>query len=213
MDKKLAPNRYGGLRKYFQQGGVNNPKPFQKTKSNATSAINEQEGALHLPANPDNTLINKDPQGPIYTMDPRMNGSINNPEEQTIAINNKRNNISNVNGEESVNVFNAGAQGVLGLINRAQQRNQDNQFMQNNFTADNIYAHSHEKDRGDWVDYGSQLGQYRPDQTGQTANGRFAYGQEGGFMQEGGVTEGEETYMTEEELADFLANGGEVEYL
>jgi hypothetical protein len=54
---------------------------------------------------------------------------------------------------------------------------------------------------------------FRPDETGQQTSGRFAYGQYGGYMQEGGYTEGDEVDMTEEELAEFIANGGEVEYL
>ena len=34
-----------------------------------------------------------------------------------------------------------------------------------------------------------------------------------GSIEEGGYAEDDEVYMTEEELEDFLANGGEVEYL
>ena len=32
-------------------------------------------------------------------------------------------------------------------------------------------------------------------------------------MQEGGYAEGDEVFMTDEELEEFLANGGDVEYL
>jgi hypothetical protein len=35
----------------------------------------------------------------------------------------------------------------------------------------------------------------------------------GGYMEEGGYVEGDEVDMTEEELREFIANGGEVEYL
>ena len=111
-------------------------------------------------------------------------------------------------GEAWVNTINAGVQGVTGLINRA-----DNQAaeakMQDNLTADNLYASDPSKDRGD---YDTNSGLYRQDEMGQKWNSRSKqYG--GNIYQEGGMVEGDEVDMTEEELADFIANGGEVEYL
>jgi len=134
-------------------------------------------------------------------------------EPEYYGIKGKAKNQRSFDGEAAVNVFNAGTQGVLGMIERRQQGKQERKMMENEFNADNLYATSTDKDRGDWVDYGSQLGQYRFDQMGQDRSGRFSYGQEGGYMQEGGFTEGEEVEMTEAELADFIANGGEVEYI
>ena len=136
---------------------------------------------------------------------------VNSPE--FYGVKGKAKNQRSFDGEAAVNVFNAGTQGVLGMIERRQQGKQERKMMENEFNADNLYATSTDKDRGDWVDYGSQLGQYRFDQMGQDRSGRFSYGQEGGYMQEGGFTEGEEVEMTEAELADFIANGGEVEYI
>ena len=136
---------------------------------------------------------------------------VNDPEYY--GVKSKAENQRSFDGEAAVNVFNAGAQGVLGMIDRRQKAKQERKMMENEFNADNLYATSTAKDRGDWVDYGSQLGQYRFDQMGQDRSGRFSYGQEGGYMQEGGFTEGQEVEMTEAELADFIANGGEVEYI
>jgi hypothetical protein len=48
---------------------------------------------------------------------------------------------------------------------------------------------------------------------GSDTSGRFAYGQSGGYMQDGGFAEDDVVEMTEEELQEFLDNGGEVEYL
>jgi hypothetical protein len=93
------------------------------------------------------------------------------------------------------------------------EKRQDAKQPKNTFTADEVYSASTNKDRGDYVAYGQQTGMFRPDETGQQTSGRFAYGQYGGYMQEGGYTEGDEVDMTEEELAEFIANGGEVEYL
>lgn len=63
---------------------------------------------------------------------------------------------------------------------------QSAEMYQNNFNADSIYGASTDKDRGDYVAYGQQTGMFRPDETGQETMGRFAYGQRGGYMQDGG---------------------------
>ena len=59
---------------------------------------------------------------------------------------------------------------------------------------------------------------FRYDQEGQDRSSRDTYGQYGGYMQQGGFQqpyfeEDEEVYMTPEELEQFLAAGGQVEYL
>jgi hypothetical protein len=120
---------------------------------------------------------------------------------------------SNFDGEDAVNKFNVGATAVTGFLNNLDSAKQQKEMYDNNFTSDNMYAASNSKDRGDYVDYGQQVGQFRYDQMGSDTSGRCAYGQEGGYMQDGGFTEGDEVDMTEEELEEFLANGGEVEYL
>lgn len=215
-----------GRTKYYQKGGLYKAQDGVKTPTRGLSTASDPTGAIQLPENPNsfasitntfmnqNVPVNKEASTePVYYMDPRMNGSISGPEESTVAIDTKRNRNWNMDGEAAVNKFNSAAHTALGFINRINQNKQEKEMYENNFTSDNLYAHSNDKDRGDWVDYGSQLGQYRFDQMGQSANGRFSYGQSGGFMQEGGMTEGDEVEMTEEELQEFLANGGEVEYL
>jgi hypothetical protein len=95
--------------------------------------------------------------------------------------------------------------------------------------AYNLYASQSTKHRGDWVDIGSQAGQYRFDQMGQDRSGFSSYGKYGGYMQDGGeqaylsgddfpsedpqYNEGDEVYMTEDDLKNFMANGGQIEYL
>jgi hypothetical protein len=127
----------------------------------------------------------------------------------TIGIDSKRKRGMEVNPEEILNVANAGINSLSSFLEKRQDAKQE----QSNFTADEVYAASSNKDRGDYVAYGQQTGMFRPDETGQQTSGRFAYGQYGGYMQEGGYTEGDEVDMTEEELQEFLANGGQVEYL
>jgi hypothetical protein len=111
------------------------------------------------------------------------------------------------------NKINAAADMFTGFMGRLDSAKKEKEMYQNNFTSDNLYGASTNKDRGDYVAYGQQTGLFRPDQTGQETMGRFAYGQSGGYMQSGGYFEGDEVDMTEDELAEFLANGGEVEYL
>lgn len=111
-------------------------------------------------------------------------------------------------GEAMVNTINAGVQGVTGLINRAETQAAEAK-MQDNLTADNLYASDPSKDRGD---YDTNSGLYRQDEMGQKWNSRSKqYG--GNIYQEGGMVEGDELDMTEEEIEEFLANGGELEYL
>lgn len=123
-----------------------------------------------------------------------------------------KNKIRAVDPEAGVNVFNAGIRGLTGILNRRQQAKQERQ-MYDNLTSDNLYASQAPEFRGDWVDFGSQLGQYRFDQQGQDRSSYSAYGKLGGYMKSGGFVEGQEVEMSEEELADFIANGGEVDYL
>ena len=112
---------------------------------------------------------------------------------------------TNIDGEAAVNVFNAGVSGITGLINRKDDR-MNQMRMYDNLTADNLYASDPSLDRGDTD---TNTGLYRPDEMGQTWNSRSK--QYGGAMDD--YTEGDEVFMTEDELDNFLANGGEVEYI
>jgi len=117
------------------------------------------------------------------------------------------------NGVNFDNKLNMGLDAFTGTMRGLNQAKQQNEMYANNFNADSLYGASTNKDKGDYVAYGQQTGMFRPNETGQETMGRFAYGQSGGYMEEGGFAEGDEVDMTEEELAEFIANGGEVEYL
>jgi hypothetical protein len=99
---------------------------------------------------------------------------------------------------------NAAVQGVTGMIDRFKNKDREAK-MYDNLTADNLYAADPSRDSGD---YDVNSGLYRPNEQGQTWNSRSAkYGGDSNYA------EGDEVEMTEEELAEFLANGGQVEYL
>jgi hypothetical protein len=87
--------------------------------------------------------------------------------------------------------------------------------MYDNLSSDNLYAAQGTKHRGDWSDLGSMSGQFRFDQQGQDRSGFSSYGRYGGYMQTGGAsyTQGDEVYMSDEDIQNFMANGGEIEYL
>jgi hypothetical protein len=107
-----------------------------------------------------------------------------------------------------LNVANAGIRGVTGMIDRS--RNKKNEAkMYDNLNADNLYASDPSKDRGD---YDANTGLFRMDEQGQQWNSRSKkYG--GNIYQDGGMVEGDEIFMTDEEIQEFLANGGDLEFI
>jgi hypothetical protein len=140
-------------------------------------------------------------------------------------------NKSVVDPEAGVNVFNAAMRGGLGLIKRAKDAKYQNKMILDNSDPMNLYANATTTDRGDWQDFGSKSGMYKYDQEGINDLSDFKTSQYGGYMQNGGGThkmfnglnmrnsdhkyydEGDEVYMTREEIEQYLANGGQVEYL
>jgi len=134
---------------------------------------------------------------------------------------------------EAINAgVNAGIAGITRLLNRPEERAREKQMYENN-TTDNLYAAQATKKRGEYVDFGSQLGQYEFDKMGQDRSGFSSYGKYGGYMQDGGeldyltgtdfpmlntddnsgYSEGDEMLMSEDDIKDFMAKGGEIEYI
>jgi hypothetical protein len=106
---------------------------------------------------------------------------------------------------------NAAARGALGMIDRFQNRRRERE-MYNNLTSDNLYAGDTSRDRGD---YDTNSGLYRPDEMGQTWNSRSKQlgGQNDYLNEDPDYVDGDEVYMTEDQIQDFLARGGEIEYI
>lgn len=95
--------------------------------------------------------------------------------------------------------------GVAGFKNRIDDSKQMADFY-DNFSADNLYASDPSRDRGDYA----ESGLYRPDEQGQTWYGRSA--QMGGYIDDD-FEDGEEVYMTDEEIKEYMANGGQIEFI
>lgn len=121
-----------------------------------------------------------------------------------VGVDRRRQDMRTFDPEAMLNAGNAASRGVLGLLNRKEDREQEREMYDTNFDPMNIYGKKERMDRGDWeVNQGS----YRMNQTGADRLGRSK--QYGGQA----FDEGEELYMTEEEIREFLANGGQLEYL
>lgn len=126
---------------------------------------------------------------------------------QLIGVTRTKQDVRTVDPEAGLNSFNAAANFGVGLANRKQQREQEAQMYEQNFNPIKLYGKKERMDRGDWeVNQGS----YRFDQEGSNRLGRSKqYG--GPMFQEGG--ENDVTFMSEEQIREFLAAGGEIEFL
>lgn len=170
--------------------------------------------------------FNQEPPAPTFTQPEQINIAPENVEEyqatksttapkpekpitapQLITVNRTKQDIRTVDPEAGLNMINSAANFGLGLANRKQQREQEAQMYAQNFNPMKLYGKKERMDRGDWeVNQGS----YRFDQEGADRLGRSKrYG--GSMFQEGG--ENNITFMSEEQIRDFLAAGGEIEFL
>jgi len=118
-------------------------------------------------------------------------------------------------GKIGSTVADAAALGKVGVLAGLDQldkynaRKQENKLLENITAAESNYGISNEDNRGN---YDPNSGLFRPDQMG--FNGVVKFG--GGVYATGGSTEDEDEdveYMTQEEIDNFIANGGELEYL
>jgi hypothetical protein len=125
----------------------------------------------------------------------------------------------NLNPEKLLNQFNSNVKGFLGRMDQRQRSKDEINQTLNNTDPMNIYASNNDMDKGDWNDVGSKSGLFRYNQMGSDRNSRATFGnyataKNGGYMAQGGAyQDDEEVYMSPEELEEFLAAGGQVEYL
>ena len=117
--------------------------------------------------------------------------------------------------ESGVNVANAGMKKALGLVDAFGTKKAQNQMLLDNSNIMNLASRSVRQDRLDHGDLGSGYGQFR--QYGSEQLARGAFGKEGGTFKRGGsqmeYNEGDELYMTEAEIAEFIKNGGKLEFV
>ena len=169
--------------------------------------------------------------GPVAPYDPRVEDietyDKRVDKNKPFALDVKVKNQFEVDNEALVQLGNAGVEGVLGAIDKRQNLKRERP-MYDNLSADNLYAAKTTKDRGDYVASGSGSGLFRPDEQGQNWNSRSAqYGGESyqpdyssiedniyeSTFENGGFYEDDETYMTQDQIDQYLAAGGEIEYI
>jgi hypothetical protein len=113
------------------------------------------------------------------------------------------------NVSDAGQVLGYGLKAGLDFADKINARKQENQLLANTTSAEANYGVSNIKKKGN---YDPNSGLFRPDQMG--SNAVVKYG--GGIYATGGSTADEDEdvqYMTQEEIDDFIANGGELEYL
>jgi hypothetical protein len=225
IDSGFGMKEGGFMDKYQIKGAVKSPTNNLNSTSDPTANSGNLVGMLKPQENPysftgKNTApINTEAKVETITMDPNQTKDqkitsldFGTPGEEDLIAQDVKTKRA-FDGVNFNNKLNMGIDAFTGAMRGLDQAKQQNEMYANNFNADSLYGASTNKDKGDYVAYGQQTGMFRPNETGQETMGRFAYGQSGGYMQEGGYAEGDEVDMTEEELAEFLANGGQVEYL
>jgi hypothetical protein len=110
----------------------------------------------------------------------------------------------NIDAKGALDFGNMAGNKLAGFLERSQQAKQ-NRNMGSKYDASNLYAQTDERDRGTY----GQEGDLKPNETG--FKGVVQYG---GYMEEGGsYEEGGDTWMSEEQIQQFLAEGGELEFV
>jgi len=177
--------KYGGLHKFLPQAqpGVQTPVTQDERFEPLPMMSSKQAGQNLFNQSRENIMSQAQFEPDQYTQDF------------------KRKDIFGGNAAEALPWINAGVLGAAGMINRYRDKDRE-AAMYENLTADNLYVSDPSRDRGD---YETNSGLYRPDEMGQKWNSRSK--QFGGEMD---YEEGDEVDMTEEELEEFLANGGEI---
>ena len=107
--------------------------------------------------------------------------------------------------EARLNMFNAGVD-IADSLRRGKEYNKAENEMYENLSSNNLYASDSTRDRGD---YDTNSGLFRPDEQGQMQSSQYG----GDVYQDGGYVEGDEVFMTDEEIQEFLANGGDLEFI
>lgn len=238
IDRTVGSRKYGGALSRFVGGGDNQPftgeNPVAYTNNPAMQGKSDLDlislnpgiqgaqgqvnwGSMSSPGmvnqkNNDGTTTYgvdatyKGPQTPEIKIDPMQREEYQVPKTyaEPLAIDVK-NKLSQGEREARLIAGNTLMRGVAGFKNRIDDSKQMADFY-DNFSADNIYASDPSKDTGDYT----EAGLYRPNEQGQTWYGRSA--QMGGYIDDD-FEDGEEVYMTDEEIKEYMANGGQIEFI
>ena len=138
-----------------------------------------------------------------------------------VGVKNKIKSSVDVDPEAGVNAFNTIARGAMNLFDPNKKTqcgpgtvwNSSSKMCEATNSMD-LMAANNEQDRGDWQDFGHKTGLFRYNKEGSDENSRSS--KYGGYMEDGGSSGfkvGQVVGMLPNELEQFLAAGGEVEYI
>lgn len=117
--------------------------------------------------------------------------------------------------ESGINQLQAGKYALANIIGNWGRNNRENQMLMDNANIMNLASRTPMLDMGDHGELGSGYGQFRT--YGAEQQSRTAYGKTGGTFKRGGskieYNVGDELYMTEAEIADFVKKGGKLEFV
>ena len=233
MRGALRAQEYGGINK-FVGGGINNNIPVPINPFNSDALLGDQSNLMGTAVQSNNNFwtnqskFNNDnnvdadgnslvpnnpyPEANNINVDPLM--AYNQKQSKLVGVDNKLKTMRNIDPEGTLNVVDAGINGFVGMLDNVKSRAKEKQMLLDNADPMNNISTTRNQDRGDWGDTGHKFGMFRYDQEGADRNSRATFGRYGGYMEDGGNYEDdEEIYMTPEELEQFLAAGGQVEYL
>lgn len=117
--------------------------------------------------------------------------------------------------ESGINQLQAAKYAAGNILGNWGRGKKENKMLMDNTNIMNLVSRTPMMDRGDHGELGSGYGQFRT--YGAEQQSRTAFGKIGGTFKRGGskmeYNIGDELYMTEAEIADFIKNGGKLEFV
>lgn len=202
--EELHRKMFGG-QTHFQTGGAN--LPMGNVYSTTTTDPSGAE--LDLPLNPtwnmpDPGVVNPN-QVQTIEMDPnQLQGR---PVTSAMQPEQHKNWYLSMTGQQAANGILAGTSAIAGVLERSQRRKQD-QLLRQKQGADNSFLPV-PASMGSRGDYDTNSGMLRPDKMVPT---QFPGGAPTGYGYSS-YKSGGEYYMSEDDIAQILAGGGEIEYI
>ena len=203
-------------RRQTARGIKNFPENFPD-ESLEDDVNNLEEGEIG-PCNEDEVL---DPESPCYDPDYKAG------EKKYVGVENKVQNIKTFDPEAMLNLGNTGVRAGIGILNNFERKNQQKELYDNNWDSTQVSGVTGRINKGKW---NPNSGNSYESTTGNDTLGMGPMAKYGRYMANGGYTEpynyytdsylpqqeelnDDETYMTKEQIQQYVAAGGQIEYI
>jgi hypothetical protein len=190
---------------------------IKKTNSEFENQGGIGEGGIG-PCNEDEVL---DPNSPCY--DPNYKAD----EKKYVGVENKVQNMKTFDPEAMLNVGNTGIRAGIGVLNNFERKNQQKELYDKNWGSTQVSGDTARINKGKW---NPNSGNSYEGTTGNDTLGMGPMAKYGRYMANGGYAEpynyytdgylpqqeqlnDDEAYMTEEQIQQYLAAGGQIEYI